>query len=153
MLIVVVILGILASVVVPRFVESDQVTRETLMASTVRYVRQMIQYHKNSGTADLAESGFPEEIEPSWFRGNVLPDHSWSGMPLVIDVEDGDPDDDFPASKTCDPNEVGGFTAWYNRSNGAFCVLVPARETDEATLAAFNAANGCQLDGLGDTSK
>jgi general secretion pathway protein G len=151
-LIVVVILGILASLVIPRFVESDQLTRETIMASTVRYVRQMVQYHRHSGTVALAASGFPQDIEAAWFRGNVLPEHSWTGMPMVIADVDGDVADFFPAAKTCDPNAVGAASAWYNRTNGAFCVLVAARETDDETLAAFNAANSAQLESLAQTT-
>ncbi len=151
-MIVIVILGILASMVIPRFLQSDRLARETIMASTTRYVRQMVQYHKQAGDVDVVASGYPEDIDAAWFRGSVLPEHTWTGKPMVIDVVDGDVDAIYPAGKTFDPLDASAANAWYNRTNGAFCVMVPAQDSDGETLDAFNAANNGQAGSLADTT-
>jgi general secretion pathway protein G len=151
-LIVLVILGILASIVIPRFVESNQLTRESMMATTARYVRQMVQYHRQAADVDLSDAGYPAEIEAAWFRGSILPTHAWTDRPMIIDVESGGADDIYPGDKTFDPSVLGASNAWYNTTNGAFCVLVPNLASDDETLKAFNAANAAGAPNLGSTS-
>lgn len=151
-LIVVVILGILGAIVIPRFLESDRVSRTNILSNTVRYIRQMVTYYKQTDDFPRAASGYPEEIEPSWFRTASLPRHTWTNEPLLVEVVDGPPGQKYPSTKTFDPASDSPYTAWYNRTNGAFVALIPPQEDDENTLSVFNAVNLADCSSLADTN-
>ena len=150
-LIVVVILGILASVALPRFLQADEVTRSTLLSNTVRYIQQMVVYYKQTDDFPKAASGFPEAIEPAWFRGSALPDHTWTGASIVVQVVDAPATQLYPATKTFSMVTDGATNAWYNRTNGRFVALVPAQGSDAETLEVFNTVNVADCASLADT--
>ncbi len=135
---VVSILGILAAITVPQFASVAKEARPTAMAATVVNVRKQIAYHAGIGDVVMSEDGFPDEIDPSWFIGG-MPKHAWAGGPMTVKVKDEDADEVYPGDKTYEPNKKN---AWYNTTNGAFCVLIPDTIEDEAEIiAVFNQAN------------
>jgi len=151
-LIVVVILGILAAIVIPRFNESDDLTRTRVMAAGVRHVRALITYHAAARTTTLSSQGFPTTLEASWFRNGTLPDHTWTGEPMIVDIVSGDPNDIYPGTKSFNLATAGAVNAWYNTANGSFCALVPAQVNDADTLQLFNDANLAQCTSLSQTN-
>jgi type II secretory pathway pseudopilin PulG len=136
-----IILAILAAFVIPQYTTATQVSRAAAMTSNVRLVRGFIAMHAIDSTIELSEEGFPTEIQAEWFPRDVVPDHSWTGQPMIIAVVDAGEVNIFPGSKVFDTTDPTAANAWYNPSNGAFCALVPAQSTDAATLDVFNSAN------------
>jgi len=152
-LIVVVILGILAAIVIPRFSDSDDLTRTRVMAAGVRHVRELVLYHAASRDTALSAQGYPITLDTNWFRNGALPQHTWSGVPIVLDVVNGNPNDIYPGTKTYNPSTAGAATAWYNNANGAFCVLIPPQANDADTLQSFNDANLSTATSLSQTTE
>jgi prepilin-type N-terminal cleavage/methylation domain-containing protein len=139
---VVTLLGILAAIVVPQFSSATDEARPAAMATTVVYVRKQISYHSAMGDVALSAEGFPESIHPSWFMFGRMPEHAWAGGPMIVKIMDKNPDEVYPKNKTFKP-DPGEDNAWYNNTNGAFCVLVPDTFKDDAEIiSAFNKANG-----------
>ncbi|MEM9881599.1 MAG: type II secretion system protein [Planctomycetota bacterium] len=137
-LIVVVILGILASIVVPQFSVATATSKATAAASIVRTVQaKVLENYTTLGD-------FPATIEDDWFVEGTTPRN-----PLVAPPDDtvilydtaATSDMDHPAAKTA--GSTGAF--WYNPTNGSFRVLVPAQTTQAETLALYNDANSVQL--------
>jgi prepilin-type N-terminal cleavage/methylation domain-containing protein len=152
-LIVVVILGILAAIVMPRFSRSDDLTRTRVMAAGVRHIRELVIYHAAARDTTLSASGYPTGLDPDWFRNGTLPEHAWTGLPIIADVVSDGEDDVYPGTKTFNPATAGADNAWYNDTNGAFCVLVPPQVNDAATLQSFNDANLAQCTTLAQTTQ
>ncbi|MCA9285418.1 MAG: type II secretion system protein [Phycisphaerales bacterium] len=150
-LIVVVILGVLAAIVIPKFLESDRISRTNILSNTVRYIQQMVVYYRQTDDFDHAPSGYPADIEPSWFRSSALPRHTWTNQPISVEIVDGPSNQHYPGTKTFSLADDGAYTAWYNRTNGRFVVLIPAQESDDDTLAVFNAVNLANCSSLSDT--
>ncbi len=152
LLIVVAILGILAAIVIPKFQESDDLSRTRVMAAGVRHIRELVAYHHAKRDTALAASGYPAGLDTDWFRNSTLPLHTWTNQPLVVSVVAGGANNIYPAVKTFDLTTPGANNAWYNTDNGAFCVLVPPQENDAATLQVFNDANMTQCTTLTQTN-
>ncbi len=136
---VVSILGILAAIVVPQVGSAAQEARNAALAANVVHVRKQIAYHAGIGDVALSQEGFPDTIDPSWFTFGRMPKHAWAGSPITVKVKSEDADEVYPKKKTYKPDKEN---AWYNTTNGAFCVLVPDTIEDDAEIiAAFNKAN------------
>lgn len=136
---------VMSALVYPKVVELDQTTRPVAMRSSVDNVRNRIEYHRHMRDVDLSSDGYPQEIDPHWFVGGRLPTDVWTRRPLDIQVVSGSKTATVPSSKSFNVKKDGtasGHTAWYNKSNGSFCVMVPKRGTDEEVEALFDAANG-----------
>lgn len=139
---VVTAIGLVAGVVVPSVIDTAGDIRPASMAVTVTQVRQQIAYHAAVGDVAAAPSGFPERIEPAWF-GQSLPRHVWTGHPMVVLEVDGTAAEIFPPDLAYPAGVREAPNAWYNRTNGAFCALVPDDlDGDEAIVGAFNRVNG-----------
>jgi len=151
LLIVIVILGILAALVFPKYSSLDNEARAKSCAANVRKVREMVQIHRHSGDYPLNAAGNPAQVHADWFRGDELPEHPWTTAPFRIGSDAAGSEAIYPAVKTFDPNDPNADSAWYNTDNGAFCARVPPQATDAETLALFNLANSAAAGGLGDT--
>ncbi|MGI9014921.1 MAG: type II secretion system protein [Phycisphaerales bacterium] len=149
-LIVVVILGILAALVFPKYAALDAEARAKTAAANARKVKELVQIHRHSGQYETNSYGNPTEIHAEWFRGGAIPEHSWTTQSFVINAVDAE-GDLYPAVKTFDPEADGAANAWYNLSNGHFVVLIPEQPTDEETLELFNIANSTEIVDLGAT--
>ncbi len=150
---VVTILGILAGVVMPQFASASGDAKIAASAATGNLIRKQIEYHAALGDVVLSAGGYPDEIDPGWFGSGVLPKHPWTGQPMILEVEDEDPDEVYPEDKTFDLTEADEINAWYNTTNGAFCVLLPDSLGGEAEIIeAFNLANARTITDLDQTT-
>ena len=150
-LIVVIILGILAAIVFPKYTALDKEARAKTAASNAHKVLEMVQIHRNSGDYEVNSAGNPTAIHGAWFHGGEVPEHTWTSQPFVIEYEAAGSSVRYPATKTFDPSVVGTINSWYNLDNGRFVVLVPAQADDAETLALFNLANASEVGALSDT--
>lgn len=142
---VVTALGLVAGVVVPSVIDTAADIRPASMAVTVNQIRQQITLHAAVGDGIRAASGYPDSIEPAWFGHDELPLHTWTGRPLSVLEVDGAPDEQFPAELTYAAGDSDAPSAWYNRSNGAFCALVPDDlEGEQVVVDTFNRINGLE---------
>lgn len=148
LLIILAFLAILAAIVVPQYTHATDVSRAVSMAHNVQMVRGEIAMKSATAGVDLSNNGYPLVIDSDWFPRHMLPDHAWSGRPMIIESIAGLVGDVFPASKVFDSTNVAAANAWYNTTNGAFCVRVPPQTTDAATLEMFNAANSTSAIGI-----
>jgi len=130
------IVAVIAAIVLPRALDAAGLGKPAVMAANVRMVRQMIEYR-----AALSPYGYPDEVDPIWFPTGQLPNHPWTGRPIVIRVVDGALNENLPQSAVFDKGDPDAPTAWYNRTNGAFCALVPMRDNPDEDRALFREVN------------
>lgn len=144
-LIVVVILGILASIVIPQFSSATDQSKSVAAASIVRTVQAKI-------FEDYATQGeYSATIQEDWFVEGSLPINPLSPQqktPVVLYDAAATADMTHPATKTV--GVTGAF--WYNLSNGTFRALVPAQDTQAETLTLYNTANSSGVASYGDTT-
>ena len=143
------VLAILAVIIIPTFADVAHVGRAKTMSTIVRHIRELIAYKVADPEVVLSDAGYPVTIETSWFARDKLPYHTWTGNPLVVETVAGPAGDIYPAEKTF---SAGDPNAWYNNSNGAFCVRVPASGTVAKTLENFNTVNACNVVNLNQTT-
>lgn len=144
-LIVVVILGILASIVVPQFSNATDQSRATAVASIVRTVQSKV--FENFATG----GDYPTTIEDEWFVEGTTPINPLASSPesrIIINDTSAASDETHPSSKVV--SSSGAF--WYNPSNGSFRALVPAKATEAETLALYNEANSTDITSISATS-
>ena len=138
-LIVVVILGILATAVVGVVGGQQEDARTATARATLRAMQDAVQrYHARYGT-------FPEEISGAWFSGGTVP------LNPLAPFEDGDGpveiktcDHDHPAPKMeqdkVDKGELAGW--WYLQEKGRVRARVSSQYASDP-LATFRLINGC----------
>ncbi|UCD76141.1 MAG: prepilin-type N-terminal cleavage/methylation domain-containing protein [Phycisphaerales bacterium] len=153
LLIVLAIIGILALIVVVTLSGLAGSGRTESMAITARHIRELICYKAAAKSVPLSAGGFPLEVDPAWFSREKLPYHTWTNQPMVVETVTAGADDDFPAIKTFDLDDNGSATAWYNATNGAFCVRIPPQSSDDETLETFNTINACTVTAMGQTTE
>ncbi|MEM6458338.1 MAG: type II secretion system protein [Planctomycetota bacterium] len=145
LLIVVVILGVLASIVIPQFSDATATSKATAAASIVRTVQAKV-------FEDYTTRGdFPPTINADWFvEGSTPRNPLATAADAAVILYDGSATAamDHPAAKTS--SSSGAF--WYNPTNGSFRALVPAQATQAETLELYNTANSAQLDTYAATS-
>lgn len=143
-LIVVVILGILASIVVPQFSNATAQSKAVATASIVRTVQSKV-------FEDYAVGGaFPLTIEDGWFVEGSLPSNPLAPEQRspMIRYEAAGTGVTHPAVKVV--ASTGAF--WFNTDNGSFRALVPAQDSEPLTLELYNQANSSALGSYGDTA-
>jgi prepilin-type N-terminal cleavage/methylation domain-containing protein len=140
-LIVVAVIAILAATVIAEFHRMLGMGRGESMSAAVTHIRQLIELKAAKREGNLAPSGFPAAIEDDWFQMGHLPYHTWTGDPMIVETVNAAADQIYPAAKTFDDQAPGAKSAWYNTTNGAFCVRVGATGDDARDLEAFNTAN------------
>ncbi len=153
LMIVVGMLAILAAVVVPMFGSTSDVARTEAMASNATQIKSMIIQRAGLRDVPLSNQGYPLSIDAAWFKAGRLPDHSWTGSSIIVEVVNGAANEVYPAVKTFDPTLVGDKGAWYNTANGRFVVRVPAQSGAGATLHLFNSVNKCGATSLNQTTE
>ena len=144
-LIVVVILGILASIVIPQFTNATGQSKAVAAASIVRTVQAKV--FENFATQNV----YPATIEDAWFVEGSLPINPLAPeqrTPVVFYDGAATADMTHPAAKTV--AATGAF--WYNPTNGTFRALVPAQDTQADTLLLYNTANSSGVANYGDTT-
>ena len=149
LLIAMAIVVILSAVAYPKLAGLQADARGTMLATTVHRVRQKIELHMSIADVALSPEGYPAEIDPTWFPGRNLPRDPWTHSELKIQIVAGPKDASEPNNKTFKLKKDGGFTghtAWYNKSNGAFCVKVPDAGSENDILEMFRLINGIGSD-------
>jgi len=141
LLLVLAILGVLAAITFPMFTSSTGMARVEASASNVHQIRTLIMHHTGLHDVPLSAGGYPATIDGSWFPSGVLPNHSWTDRPMILEVVNDAIDVVFPAVKTYNPAVPADPNCWYNSTNGTFCVRVPPMADDAQTLETFNEAN------------
>ena len=145
LLIAMAIMLILSAIAYPKVVGLKDNAQGTILATTVHQVRREIQLHMSIADVALSDEGFPEKVDPAWFPGRRLPRDPWTYGQFKIQIVAGPKDASEPNNKTFQLKGDGGFTghtAWYNKSNGAFCVKVPDRGSEADILELFRLING-----------
>lgn len=135
LIVVIIVIGILAAVVVPRYVNSTQEASAATLTRNIKVIE-----------GELAQRVSPPTIDPGWFI-NGLPGHpeNQAGEPAVETVN---------ASGTLHPTNkvlkagVGG-AYWYNSAEGVVRARVADQGSSSATLAHYNAVNGSSEAALG----
>ncbi len=153
LLIVMAILLILSAIAYPKVAGLKDDAQGTVLATTVHQVRRQIQLHTSIADVALSREGYPDEVDPAWFPGRNLPRDPWTYGEFKIQIVAGPKDATEPNNKTFKIKNDGGITghtAWYNKSNGAFCVKVPDRGSEADINAMFRLINGTGRD-LGQT--
>jgi prepilin-type N-terminal cleavage/methylation domain-containing protein len=142
-LIVVVVLGILATIVVPQFSGASQDAVGGTLRSIIHTVQTRIDYeHHAAGSGD-----YPDAIEAEWFAGQVLPRHPENSFGVAsIEVVD-DAGDMHPNNKVLKSGVPGAF--WYNSADGAFRARVADQGSAAATLDFYNYVNQSNESDLG----
>ncbi|MEM9418656.1 MAG: prepilin-type N-terminal cleavage/methylation domain-containing protein [Planctomycetota bacterium] len=144
-LIVVVILGILASIAIPQFSSATAQSKAVAASSIVRTVQSKI-------FEDYATSGsYATTLDDDWFVEGSLPSNPLAPeqrSPVVNYDTSAGSGDTHPANKLV--STTGAF--WYNPNNGTFRALVPAQETEALTLELYNSANTSDANTLASTT-
>lgn len=142
-LIVVVIIGILATIVVPQFSDASHEANAATLKSTLTSLRTLIDvgYHRATPPA------YPATVDSSWFSagpGLTHPENTF-GVPAV--EVDSTPNRTHPPDKVLDGSSAGAF--WYNPTNGLIRARVAYVGSDAATLAYYNEVNDSSESDLG----
>ncbi len=144
-LIVSAILIVIAGIVYPLVAEIPRNVQTATMTGVVRLIRQKILYHAAVGDVPLSQEGYPNTIDPGWFRNGLIPQDVWTKRPLRIQTVHGAKDQTIPNHKTFKlprSNRVGKHTAWYNAATGAFVARVPKIGSEADMREMFNLVNG-----------
>jgi prepilin-type N-terminal cleavage/methylation domain-containing protein len=153
LLIVVFIISLLASIIIVKMVNMLGTGRAETMSTTVSHVREVIGFHAALTGEPKSAAGFPVAVNPAWFDRGVLPTHTWTQRPMVVEEIDGDPAVYYPAVKVFDSDDDAAATAWYNAANGAFCVRVGDEADAAEVLELFNMANVASVTTLDQTDR
>lgn len=133
LVVVVLVIGILATVVATKIVTDSQEAAEVSMATNRITIQDVIDFqHAQTGS-------YPVSIQPAWFRGRRLPSHPFlpAGVPLfeivnVAGVED-------PVDHVLNASSAGAY--WYNYAEGIVRARVPLEDTPEDTLEVYEQVN------------
>lgn len=142
-LVVVVVLGILASITVPQFASATTDAKASSTAALIREVQQKIDLHEAT-TGDR-----PATIDPAWFTTGDLPRSPFrpdEATPIYYNT--GTPASKVhPTDKTLANVALRGL--WYNPASGRFRARVPVQATDAETLALYNQVHATRVADLG----
>lgn len=140
-LIVVVIIGILASILVPRYTDSREEAAKSSLTMSVAVIKSQVDLRFHT------TGSWPATIEADWFAGNHLPKNIEDDFDLpeieVVSVAGKiDPDE-----KVIDGDAAGAF--WYNAANGIVRARVQSRASEGETLVYYNDVNKASATDLG----
>ena len=131
LLIVILILGILATIGTGRFIEASLEADTASLRTTLAGMRDAIEVH-SSGSP-------PATIDGSWFRSGKLPRHPQNSFSAPAVQIDGTANKFDPAYKVLKAGVPGAY--WYNPANGSVRARVTAQSTAGATLDFYNRVN------------
>lgn len=143
-MVVVVILGILAAIVVPRFVNaSEQATTNSAAAITRNVQLKITEYFAQHGE-------YPATIDGSWFLEGALPANPFDpagGSTLIVQNI---------ANKVYLQNKTSASNSqiyWYNRPTGTFHIRIPDQGSDSENLAYYNQVNHTDAQAMNQTER
>jgi hypothetical protein len=139
------VLGILAALTIASFASLIGHGQAEALSVTVRNVREILEIKAITPDVAVSPEGHPLTIESRWFQGNRMPYHTWTQRPMVIQIFAGPVPQVYPEVKTFNPKDPVAVNAWYNTSNGAFCVLVGDEGNAADQIEAFNIVNICDI--------
>ncbi|MFI4855525.1 MAG: hypothetical protein ACIAQF_11180 [Phycisphaerales bacterium JB065] len=121
-------------------------TRDTVLA-----IEQRIRYLKAMEEIDLNELGWPEVVDPRWFKGqpprnNMLgARHPWLEVASTLEYAL-----DHPVQRVAINESLAGL--WYNPAKGIVRARVPQTLSDEKTIEIYNRINGSSISELFDSN-
>jgi len=136
LLIVVVLLGILATIALPSATRDRSEAVKSALKANVQGVGMLLEYRRQQ----TSDGSFPPAIDGSWFSSGSLPGHpdQMAGVPLAETVNSAGVT--HPANKLITPGSTGAY--WYNTKTGAFRARVKALDSNAETLEYYNQVNG-----------
>lgn len=143
LVVVVVILGVIGAIAVPRFSGMIDRSRVQGAAGAVGAARAAVEEYR------AIYGGVPSSIEGSLFYGGKVPRNPYvtSGDPTVVQVVAAGADVTEPTIKTVDAKQA----FWYNKDNGEFRARVRDQGATGRTLALYNEVNGTEVSAIGET--
>ena len=134
LVIVIVIIGLVAAVALPRFSQASQNANTAAMKANVDEIQKAVDlYHAEHGA-------YPLTIDPDWFISNVVPPNIYSpdnpeGVEIASDNTRWNPE-----SVIVSP-ESGSNGYWYNPSNGVVRARVEWQGSVVSTAAYYKRIN------------
>lgn len=113
-------------------------------------ISQRVRYLKATDRIELNEFGWPEVIDPKWFkadppRNTMLPSrHPWLEVASTLDSAL-----DHPVQRVAINERLAGL--WYNPAKGIIRARVPQTVSDEKAIELYNRINGASIDELFDS--
>ncbi|MHC4429314.1 MAG: type II secretion system protein [Planctomycetota bacterium] len=138
------IVGILVGIFYPMIVDLEDVSQARVMQTTVRHIREKIEFHTALHDGPVSPEGFPTAVNAQWFPTGHVPLHAWTGQPMDVQIVHGPKTATEPNHKSFNHKADGssaGHDAWYNASNGSFCALVPVKGSDAEVRGMFDLIN------------
>lgn len=130
------------------------VEREHLLVDGTRNavidIAQRVRYLKATDRIELNEFGWPEVIDPKWFKGEpprntMLPArHPWLEVASTLDSAL-----DHPVQRVAINERLAGL--WYNPAKGIIRARVPQTVSDEKAIELYNRINGAVISELFDS--
>ncbi len=142
LVIVVVIVGLLAAIAIPRFSAAGENAQYHAAQAALRNLREGVEMH-------FAEQNEYPVIDRAFFASNALNSgnpYAPEGAPLVQQGLFNDRYTDPGAKVFLDGVDMAGW--WYNRANGHVRARVPDRGNAARNLAFYNGLNGTAVQAL-----
>ncbi|MEM7625129.1 MAG: prepilin-type N-terminal cleavage/methylation domain-containing protein [Planctomycetota bacterium] len=140
-LIVVTVLGVLASIVIPIYQNHRHKSEVAALQGTVNSVTKLIAFQASkTGTT-------PATIEADWFPDDVLPSHPHNDIALPTVQLYNATYATHPGNKVLKAGVTGAY--WYNPLTGDFRARVEQRGTSTETLELYNLVNNSNETSLG----
>ncbi len=131
------------------------VAREQMMVDQTRdavlAIEQRIRYLKAMEEVQLNELGWPEVVDPRWFKGEpprngmLNARHPWLEVASTLEYAL-----DHPVQRVAINENLAGL--WYNPAKGIVRARVPQTLSDEKTIEIYNRINGSTIVELFDSS-
>ncbi len=143
LLIVVIIIGILATIVVPQFSNASQDATLSSLRTTLDTVKDRIDLECQKSPTNA----YPSSIDASWFANESGPKHPENTVSTGNIEIDSTASRMHPVNKVLKIGVAGDF--WYNPTEGVFRARVGDRGTSASTLAFYNEVNESSETALG----
>lgn len=149
LVIVVLIIGILVSVGIPRVPAIHLRARISAAASSVRIIQDAIDLRR------VQTREVPPTVDPAWFRGRRFPGNPFAPDPAVIVrvSSTGDPAKVHPKGKAYVAGGSADSAYWYNSTNGIVRARVAKQKTKSETLALYNEVNNTAATTMSQTTE
>jgi hypothetical protein len=111
---------------------------------SLQKLAQEIRLRAALGDVELNATGWPQTIDPAWFKGNTP--HNMLIIPGAPWVEIARPEEeklDHPTVRMSLDRATAGF--WYNPSKGIVRARIGPTVSDERALALYNRINSARL--------
>ena len=133
-LIVVIIIGIVASAVLPALTARTTGSQAAVLRANLNAIQAQVEYHY------LRHGRYPSTIEAEWFAGSRLPEHPQNDFELPPIQVLNQPGLLHPTNKVLKSGVAGAY--WYNPAEGVIRARVADMGTAEATQQLYDVVNG-----------